>query len=282
MYNWKKQIVTWKIGKTLYLSVVFTWQLPEAKKIAELHKGPVIAGGPAVSLMPDYLRDVGDCQTETIFPVLSMHNPMATFTTRGCPAQCSFCAVPQTEGEFRELESWTPTPLVCDNNLLESSRRHFDRVMYSLRPMPFVDFNQGLDPSLLRPHHLDRMSELTRVKIRFSFDSINDEAVVMDAIAQAQSRGLDDIGVYVLIGYNDSPEDAQYRLEMVRSTGAMPNPMRYQPLYSLRKNEYVGDGWTGQELSKMTRYYSRLIHLGRIPYDEFKSVEDGQQCKLDF
>ncbi|MEO5360583.1 MAG: hypothetical protein H7843_09055 [Nitrospirota bacterium] len=277
MYNWKKEIAVWKIGKTLYLSVVFTWQLPEAKKLATAWKGRVVAGGPAVSVMPDYLRAVAECHTEVAFPVLAHHNPMATFTTRGCPKKCSFCAVPKIEGEFRELKNWTPLPVVCDNNFLESSRKHFDAVIDSLKSLPLVDFNQGLDARLLTSYHLDRLSELKISTLRISFDHITDESTVMDSISMMQSKGFKNIGVYVLIGFDDTPEDAIYRLEIVRSTGAMPFPMRYQPLWSFRKNEYLSNTWTKKEMTDISRYYSRLIHLGHIPFDEYNTKPEQEE-----
>lgn len=43
------------------------------------------AGGPAVSLMPEMLADVAELGGEV--DALPRHNPMATFTTRGCVRQ---------------------------------------------------------------------------------------------------------------------------------------------------------------------------------------------------
>jgi hypothetical protein len=61
MHSWKKNIVSWRCGKELYLLVPFTWLLPTAQKMADEHNGPVYAGGPTVKLMgldnvrtPDY------------------------------------------------------------------------------------------------------------------------------------------------------------------------------------------------------------------------------------
>lgn len=60
MYQWRKDVASWRMGKALYLSVPFTWLLPKARQQAQEHKGPVFAGGPAVDLMPDVLADVAD------------------------------------------------------------------------------------------------------------------------------------------------------------------------------------------------------------------------------
>ena len=144
--KWSKKTVEWIDGDTAYVSVPFTWNLPKAfSRCSALRQEgyKVRAGGPAVSLIPDYLESValigGDIEAVT------HHNSEATFTSRGCIRQCSFCAVPKTEGYLRELPSWDPRRLVCDNNILATSRSHFNRVIDSLKHIEGVDFNQGLD-----------------------------------------------------------------------------------------------------------------------------------------
>ncbi len=277
LVGWRKGIAAWRMGKALYLSVPFTWLLPEARRLAREHHGPVYAGGPAVDLMPGYLSASAIIGEPCPVPPLAMHNPLATFTTRGCPNRCPFCAVPRIEGPFRELADWPVRPIVCDNNLLASSRRHFDTVIDRLKALPWVDFNQGLDARLFTPHHARRIAELKAAKVRFAFDSVASESAVADAVALARRHGLRDLGVYVLIGYADTPDDARYRLEAVRSWGIRPNPMRYQPLDALQRDAYVAPGWTERELKRMTRYYSRLRWLEHIPFDEYEpALHDGQ------
>ena len=282
MYSWKKDIASWKIDRTLYMSVVFTWHLPKAREMALAHKGPVAVGGPAVSLMPDYLSDVAAVGVTLPYPPLAFHNPLATFTTRGCIRDCSFCAVPHTEGDFRELNQWEARPLICDNNLLASSRRHFDRVIDSLKGLSFVDFNQGLQASLFTSYHARRIAELLTAKVRFSFDHSNDEGVIMDAIRTARDAGLNNLGVYVLVGHDDSPEDAIYRLEVIRSLGVDPNPMRFQPLTTLQRNEYLAPGWDEFTMQKVMQYYSRLVpmRICGIPFDDFEPKTTARQGVL--
>lgn len=159
--------------------------------------------------------------------------------------------------------------MVCDNNLFAATRRHFERVIDSLLPFPMVDFNQGLEARRLTGWHIDQIRRLQGVKVRFAFDHVNAETSVRDAVYKCKESGLRDIGVYVLIGYKDTSDDAHYRLEIVRSWGIYPNPMRYQPLDCLVKNSFVGDGWTEEELKRTMRYYSRLSQLNGIPYEEY-------------
>lgn len=267
--GWLKDIAQWQIGKTLYLSVPFTWRLPKALKLAQAHRGPVLAGGPAVSLMPDYLA--ADASIGEPCPVspLIFHNPLATFSSRGCPNRCSFCAIPRIEGDFQELEDWRPAPIVCDNNLLAASKKHFDRVIDRLKPFPFVDFNQGLEARRLKPHHVRRLAELKKAKVRLAFDGLKSEKAVFEAITLCRKHGLNDFGVYVLIGFKDTPADAHYRLEKVREWGIRPSPMRFQPLDALSKNRYIASTWDERLLKDTMRYYSRLVWLGHLSFDEY-------------
>lgn len=274
MYNWKKELVSWKIGNTLYISIVFSWQIQDAKILAKRHEGKVVVGGPAAILNQDKI-DFAEFQNTTEFDVLSMHNPLSTFTTRGCIRKCKFCAVPTIDGDFIELDNWKINPVVCDNNFLASSKTHIKKVIEKIKHFSKVDFNQGLDARLINDWHFNQLCKLKDIKLRFAFDSLAYESVVVDAINKAKKLNFKDIGVYVLIGYKDTPSDALYRLEKIISLGIRPNPMRYQPLNSDIKNGYVENGWSDIELKRMTRYFSKLRWLEHIPYSEYKNFDNS-------
>lgn len=272
MNQWKKDIASWKVGGSLYMSIPFTWMLPKAKEMAVAHKGKVIIGGPAVVLAKEngcFDLSFAETPEKAPFDTLAFHNPLATFTSMGCPNRCEFCAVPKIEGEFRQLDKWKPAPVICDNNILAGTRSHFSQVVRSLKKFPYADFNQGLDARRLTVYHVYDLCELKAVKIRFAFDSWADETAVHDAVELCKSQRLNDIGVYCLIGFDDSPDDARGRLEMVRSWGIRPNAMRFQPLDALAKNSYVAEGWTEAELRKMMQYYNHLRWYEHIKYDSF-------------
>lgn len=258
---------------TVDLSVVFTWDLPEAYQRAVWLREMgynIRAGGPAVRLMPEYLADVAECNGRGV-DALPWHNPAATFTSRGCVRRCAFCAVPRIEGGLRELEDWPVRPVVCDNNLLACSRAHFDRVIDRLKPLKQVDFNQGLDARLLTKSHATRLAELD-CRPRLAFDSTHYESAFMRAHETLRTAGFParSIRVYVLLGFDDTPEDALYRLQTVRKLSADPNPMRYNPLDTLRRDSYVSDNWTDVELRRYMRYWSHLRYFGGIPFEEFR------------
>ena len=151
MYQWRKGIASWVDEKgTLYLSVPFTWQVEEAEKIAKSWKGKSLIGGSG-------LMKPTEC--EGYEPIL-FHNGCATFTTRGCPNGCSFCAVPKLEGDLTEIQNFRPAPVICDNNLLAASRKHIRHVVDKLKVFPLVDFNQGLEAGRFTPEIADMLGEL--------------------------------------------------------------------------------------------------------------------------
>jgi len=220
--------------------------------------------------MKDYLSDVAEIATD--WPeALQHHNPQATFTSRGCIRNCPFCAVPRIEGQLRELDDWPVKPIVCDNNLLACSRRHFDTVIDKLKPLPGVDFNQGLDARLLTQYHADRLAELDCMT-RLAFDHVNDEETLQAAYEKLRRAKIPKkrIRIYVLIGYHDTPEDALYRLQVVAKLGIDPNPMRYNPLDTMRRDSYVGPGWTDRELARYVRYWANLRWFRAVPFENFR------------
>lgn len=268
--GWLGGIAEWTDNDNVYLSVVFSWDLPKAYSKAIFWKSQgfsVKAGGPAVLMNPDYLSDVADIGGS--LDALTRHNANATFTSRGCIRRCKFCAVPIIEGDLVELEDWPIRPIVCDNNLLACSRRHFDSVIDKLKPLKEVDFNQGLDARLLTSYHAERLAELDFRCVRLAWDHSGTEfrkgfQLLLNAGIPARL-----IRVYCLVGFDDTPEDALYRLGTVRSLGAWPNPMRYQPLGAIQKNSYISPNWTHSELTRYMRYWQNLKFTSPIPFEDF-------------
>jgi hypothetical protein len=288
--GWGDGWTWWAEDGTAYVSCVFSWLLPDARDqcIALLSRGyRVRAGGPAVTLNPDYLADVAQIGGEVAqaqgLP-LRRHHPAATFTTRGCVRRCGFCAVPKIEGDLVELDDWEPRPVVCDNNLLAASRAHFDRVVDRLKAahgrrrsskkQPVVDFNQGLDARLLTQYHADRLAEIDCM-VRLAFDHVALESQFMRAYERLRRAGIPKrrIRVYVLIGWRDTPEDAAYRLGLIQGLHLLPFPMRYEPLDAMERGAYVGPGWTGGELRRFMKYWTNIGKFGSVPFGEFRLEE---------
>jgi len=277
----------WTESKKAFISVVFTYLLPQAYERSIWYRTlgyQVFAGGPAVDLNPNYLNEVADCSLH--IPTLHKHNPRACFTTRGCIRKCPFCAVPIIEGKFKELDDFQLKPIVCDNNFLASSRKHFDQVIGGLKRFKNVDFNQGLDHRLLTQYRAERISELNLRCVRLAWDYVQYEREFMRAFELLRKVGIpaSKIRSFVLIGFQDTPQDALYRLQKIRELGAWPNPMRYQPLDIIKKNSHVGEHWTDSELKRYMRYWSNLRYTNAIPFEDFdrkKYIKPASKKQLD-
>lgn len=272
--GWGTGIEEWADESTAYISVVFSWDITAATSLmAWCHQlgYSVVVGGPAIrstkASLPDYVQE-----GQVWHDAVRLHNPNATFTSRGCIRKCPFCIVPDTEGPLVELKEWPIRPIICDNNLLACSMQHFDSVVDKLKNVRGIDFNQGLDCRRLNSHHINRLAELDTRCIRLAWDDTRHEKQLISAIQSLKAAGFQAarIWVYVLIGYNDTPEDALYRLTTIRDLGAVTFPMRYQPIGVTIKDSYVSPQWTDTELRRYMRYWSSAYY-GSIPFDHFSS-----------
>ena len=104
-----------------------------------------------------------------------------------------------------------------------------------------VDFNQGLDARLLTEHHIERLRELNLPILRFAWDDMALEAVVLAAIDQILALGFAKrrVHCYILYGFNDTADDALYRAETIRKRGIKPFVQRYQRLDTVVKNSWI-------------------------------------------
>jgi hypothetical protein len=282
--KWPKKPYQWTHNGRLHISIPFTWQLPEVKRYLQSTGIDAVVGGPAVRLMPEYIAGVAEIG-ERYDGVMQMVNPMATKTTEGCVNGCGFCAVPRIEPVFRELANWPVLPIVCDNNLLAASSKHVNDVIDKLKNLPntrIIDFNQGLDARLMTKHHASRLAELGCI-YRIAWDNTKLERYVFRAVDYMTEVGIPkrNIRCYVIIGFNDTPEDALYRLSTLWNYGVTPNPMRYTPLDSLTY-KYVGENWTERELVRYMRYWANLRATQKVPFAEFcgGAVDESEQLTL--
>ncbi len=263
--TWPKGVLKWEDGDTLFLSVPFTWLLPDAREEITQARlfGPsqIRVGGPAVALMPQYLQGLGAEVGGDIPGVLQRFNRLATRTTKGCLRRCSFCAVPKTEGEFLELDDWPDGPIICDNNILRSSDEHFDRVCSRLEKWGWADFNQGLDARLLRPDHVEQLQRIGKVQYRLALDHAGLKGEWERAFDMLRAAGVSKarIGSYALIGYNSDSSEAWERCNWLDSFGVLVYPMWFHALDAMKKNaisERQADlGWTDYEYRKIMQWF---------------------------
>lgn len=266
---WPKGPTFWIEDKVLYGSIPFTYNLPEVKN--NLLKGSnflfdkVVLGGPAVCLIPDYFKDINIVSIGSSYDgILQKVNPFATRTSIGCPNKCGFCGVKKIEPLFKELDDWPDLPIICDNNLLATSKKHFDRVIGRLKNHNWCDFNQGLDSRLLTEYHAFRLAELKKPIIRLALDSMAYSESWKKAFNLLREAGLPkkSIRSYALIGFNSGPDEAWERCRWIESHGIKALPMWYHPLNALEKNIVTDDqkllDWDNySRIEIMENYYQR-------------------------
>lgn len=274
MSKWPKKYISWIKNRILFVSVPFTWELPAVRwrLLSTLRIGwdRAVVGGPGIYLKPDYFSDIQDVEVGYSYPgVLQRINPLATRTTLGCPNKCAFCAVKTIEPEFIELEDWPNLPIICDNNLLAASIRHFDRVIDRLIMLGQADFNQGLDVQRLTDYHAMRIAEIKEPLVYLALDDKKGIDAWGCAYDRLRSAGLAKrkIRSYALVGFNSDPAEAWDRCNWIERHGIKAYPMFYHSLNAMNRNTVTHRqqelGWDDYERRKIMQWF--YFHKRAVP-----------------
>jgi hypothetical protein len=267
--KWPKKTFYWIEGKTLYASIPFTWELP--KVFNELNQGSLfrewdnaIVGGPATQLIPGFFDKLDFVEEGKHYPgILQKINPLATRTTIGCVRKCKFCAIGtgKIEPGYRELDDWPDLPDICDNNLLASSNKHFDKVVARLIKHAWANFDQGLDTRLLKSHHAKAFKKIGKPICRLALDHMDYSDQWQDAFDRLREAKIQKnlISSYCIIGFNSTPKEAWQRCEWIANHGVLPYPMWYHALDQLKWNIVTPEqeklGWTEEKRTHIMGYY---------------------------
>jgi len=215
------------------VSVAFTWDLPEAERIARLwsERATTEIGGPAVGTVG------GDFEPGRFL----RHG--YTITSRGCPERCWFCGAWKRDGATaRELpirDGWN----VSDDNLLACSEHHIRAVFAMLaRQKQRVEFTGGLHAARLKPWHVDLLCGLRpRPAIWLAYDEERDLDPLREACRMLAEAGWrrNLLRAYVLCGHpRDTYSAAEGRMRTVMACGADPMAMVYRGTDGVE-----ADGW---------------------------------------
>jgi hypothetical protein len=201
----------------VHVSVAFTWDIAEGRRLASAW-GQYLAvklGGPAFD-------DAGNGFTPGRYV-----KPGVTFTSRGCNNECPWCLVPPREGRLRELPI-VEGNLVQDNNLLQCSGPHLERVFAMLRTQRAVQFTGGLDARLLDADTADAIRGLRLRQLFLACDTDSGLAPLERAVKLLQLP-RDKVRCYVLLAFHTTIDECEERLRAVWRAGAMPFAQLYQP-----------------------------------------------------
>lgn len=194
---------------------------------------PVIKGGTGYDLKKEMLQEIeSQCPDYDLFNC----DYAIGFTTRGCIRNCPFCLVPEKEGKIRAVgdiyDFWRGQKelMLLDNNLTALPEQ-FELVCKQLiKEKIKVDFSQGLDIRLINNDMAKLLSKVKLQKqIHFAFDDVNLEKWVRQGVEILARNGVKPwkLMFYVLIGFNSTPEEDLYRVEMLRGLGVSPFVMPY-------------------------------------------------------
>ena len=265
--KWPKKTVYWIEGRTLYASIPFTWELEAVgDKLSQtsFEWDQAVVGGPATKLVPDVFNWMKHVTIGDHYPnVLQLVNPMATRTTMGCIRSCEFCGVQKLEGKFRELLDWPDLPIICDNNLLAASDRHFDRVIERLQGHKDIEFSFGLDCRLLTNPRAKQIASLKLkkrgVRIALDYPAYQDEWLAAVDVLQGAGIAKRNIASFALVGFNSGPVEAWDRCNFIETAGVRVLPVWFHSLNAYQKNTVtrvqLSLGWTDYERRKIMQYF---------------------------
>ena len=214
----------------VHISCVFSWD----KEYCEFLKlqwevwtdKPVLIGGPAY----------GNNATGFLQGLYIKSNII--FTSRGCSNNCPWCCVPTLEGGIRELPICNGN-IIQDNNFLQTSREHKDKVFTMLQRQKTIQFKGGLQNDLIDSHFIENIQKLRIAKLWLACDTDGAVPGMERAAERLVKAGFtrEHIRCYVLIG--DDMDANERRLQAVYKAGAMPSAQLYQPLDTPKRLEYT-------------------------------------------
>ena len=206
----------------VHISVTFTWDIKRGQELLESWKRyyPVVKiGGPAF----------GESQGEFV-PGRYVKQGV-TFTSRGCNRSCPWCLVPSKEGKLIEIENFGSGYIIQDNNLLQASRAHQEKVYAMLRKQPkSAEFSGGIDSRLVDDWFAEQMKTLRINQLFLAADTDGMLSPLEEALKKLSFLGRKKLRVYAMVGYNgESLDQAINRCEKIWEMGAMPFAQLYQP-----------------------------------------------------
>lgn len=203
----------------VHISATFTWDVARAERLFDAWRQyyPVVKlGGPAFR-----------SKANGFTPGLYVRQGV-TFTSRGCNNQCPWCLVPKREGRLVEVADFAVGNLVQDNNLLQCSGPHLDRVFAMLRTQHAVEFTGGLDARLVTEDAADAIRGLKLHQLFLACDTDAGLAPLERATGLLQLP-RDKVRCYVLCAFGTTINECEERCRAIWLAGAMPFAQLYQP-----------------------------------------------------
>lgn len=200
--------------KEIHISCTFTWDMDLCEDLAYqwemVTNKPVKLGGVAYGSPVDGFEQGMYVKKNIIF------------TSRGCNNHCRFCMVHDREGSLKELPVCEGN-IIQDNNFLQCSRQHKDKVFEMLRKQKGICFKGGLEVDLIDDHFIDNITSLRIKELWLACDSDAVLPKFKKAMEKLRKAGFTDrhkVNCYSIIGHDMEKEEARNR--EIYEAGAMP------------------------------------------------------------
>lgn len=157
------------------------------------------------------------------------------FTSRGCIRACPFCMVPKCEGKFRQIAEISDflnpksNILVLHDNNLTADPDCIKKLNEIRDRKLVVDINQGCDIRLMTDEIANAMSEVKHLRsLHYAWDLMGFEEQVTDGI-KTLSKYIKPYRhmCFMLVGFNTSYEEDEYRMHKLVELGVDPFVMIY-------------------------------------------------------
>jgi len=237
----------------IHISCTFTWDIPYCEHLKyqwePYTEKPVRVGGVAYG---------SPCDTFTAGLYVKQG---ITFTSRGCNNLCRWCAVPNKEGRIKELPIVAGN-IIQDNNFLQTSKEHKEKVFEMLKSQKGICFKGGLQANLVDDHFINGISELSIKELWLACDTDSSFTAFEKACKKLIDAGYtrNHIRCYALIGQEENINQAEDRLMAIYEVGALPFSQLFQPIVGERIK--YNDEWKAfnRKWSRPAIYKSEMEH----------------------
>jgi hypothetical protein len=207
------------VADEVHVSCTFTWDKKRAERLGMAwgQYYPTFIGGPAFGGMSE------------AFVTGRYVKAGVVFTSSGCDNRCPWCLVPCREGQLREYRLFPVGHIIQDNNLLQCSRPHLERVFGMLKGQRSIEFSGGLDARQVTEWVGEQIRTL---RIRQVFLACDTDGGLGPLRKAVKTLGLprQKTRCYVLCAFNGQTiDEAEGRLREVWHAGCMPFAQLYQP-----------------------------------------------------
>jgi len=173
------------------------------------------------------------------YSLFKLHHSLG-YTFRGCRRGCQFCRVPKIKPDFthHSLDEFINLNY-SDVELLNNNTFYDPDWEYTFMELDYYGLhiidNGGNDLRLLNDYRVRWIKRLKwKNQPKFAWDRMKDEKKIIVGMKLLQKYKINAM-VYVLMGFDTTPEEDLYRCEIINSMGFDPFPMLYKQTIALRR-----------------------------------------------